>query len=192
LRKTNSSRRHDVDIKTHKALVAAIPEDLRAGEKIEVSLNGDFWQAAVVLKDCKIYVNGSPLNYIGFPGWTYARRRAPKLKRPVRSDGLDADDIAENGRNVGLRDDIELSGCIPGDEVMVKLYRPWRLGDKIPAPLMVRRKTWRAGTYRYAFPDDDGCYVLENGVGLVGSTFDAFLEDWVQVDGSPCGVEEEA
>lgn len=68
-----------------------------------------------------------------------------------------------------------------------KRLRPWRLGDKIPAPLMVREKDWPKHTWDYASVLDGGVQV-----GAFSYMFKELLAEWEQHDGSPCGVEEEA
>jgi hypothetical protein len=70
-----------------------------------------------------------------------------------------------------------------------KKYRPWRLGDKIPAPLMVRRKSWGREDWRYAYPYLEGfAIIMRDRVDTVEPT-KLFL-DYVQADGRPAGQEE--
>ncbi len=161
-----------MNIKTHKLLVSQIPEDLKEGEEIEVSAEGIAWLKRVFLcwMDMGEFRHQPLVKTTDYFLWRYARRPAPAVKP----------------------EDVPINGCIPGDEVMTsqKRYRPWRLGDRIPAPLMVRKKIWKKGRWAYAQTagPSDGVYLVPTSAN--GIDFETLLLHYEQHDGSPCGVEE--
>jgi hypothetical protein len=108
------------------------------------------------------------------------------------------DEIAENGRNVGQLAQIPvedrngndlgtapLNGCLPGDEIM---HRPWRIGDKIPAPLMVRFKSMDPGEWFYARPCKYGIRIMDDKGSYM--QYQTAFDNLILHDNSVCGVAE--